>query len=81
VRKALRKSVLRKIIAVLILSVSPVVSVLAQQTWTDNFNDSDINEVIKFVADITHKTLVIDPRGMLTALPDELTAGITLGCH
>jgi len=34
----------------------------AQQTWTVNFKDSDIHEVIKFVAEVTGKTLVIDPR-------------------
>lgn len=34
----------------------------AQQTWTVNFKDSDIQEVIKFVADVTGKTIVIDPR-------------------
>ncbi|WP_236074777.1 type II secretion system secretin GspD [Teredinibacter purpureus] len=33
-----------------------------QQTWTINFKDSDIHEVIKFVAEVTGKTLVIDPR-------------------
>ncbi|WP_018013452.1 type II secretion system secretin GspD [Teredinibacter turnerae] len=33
-----------------------------QQTWTVNFKDSDINEVIKFVAEVTGKTMVIDPR-------------------
>lgn len=33
-----------------------------EQTWTVNFRDSDIQEVIKFVADITGKTIVIDPR-------------------
>lgn len=34
----------------------------AAQTWTVNFKDSDIQEVIKFVADVTGKTVVIDPR-------------------
>lgn len=34
----------------------------AQQTWMVNFKDSDIQEVIKFVADITGRTVVIDPR-------------------
>jgi general secretion pathway protein D len=34
----------------------------APQTWTVNFNDSEIGEVIKFVADATQKTIVIDPR-------------------
>jgi len=33
-----------------------------EQTWTVNFKDSDIHEVIKFVAEITGKTMVIDPR-------------------
>lgn len=34
----------------------------AEQTWTVNFKDSDIQEVIKFVADVTGRTVVIDPR-------------------
>ena len=33
-----------------------------QQTWQVNFKDSDIQEVIKFVADVTGKTVIIDPR-------------------
>ncbi|MFT6387282.1 MAG: general secretion pathway protein D [Cellvibrionaceae bacterium] len=32
------------------------------QKWQVNFKDSDIQEVIKFVADVTGKTVVIDPR-------------------
>lgn len=35
---------------------------IAEQTWTVNFRDSDIQEVIKFVADVTGRTIVIDPR-------------------
>lgn len=34
----------------------------AEQTWTVNFKDSDIQEVIKFVADVTGKTTVVDQR-------------------
>ena len=34
----------------------------AEQKWQVNFKDSDIQEVIKFVADVTGKTVVIDPR-------------------
>jgi len=34
----------------------------AGKTWTVNFNDSEINEVIKFVADVTGKTIVVEPR-------------------
>ncbi len=36
--------------------------VSAQQTYTVNFNDSDIQEVIKFVADASGRTIIIDPR-------------------
>ncbi|WP_075186986.1 type II secretion system secretin GspD [Teredinibacter haidensis] len=55
------------VLCVAILSVPGIVSVQAQgtqneQTWTVNFKDSDIHEVIKFVAEVTGKTLVIDPR-------------------
>lgn len=32
-----------------------------EKTWTLNFRNSDIQEVIKFVADATGKTMVIDP--------------------
>lgn len=33
-----------------------------ERAWTVNFKDSDIQEVIRFVADVTGKTVVIDPR-------------------
>lgn len=33
-----------------------------EKKWQINFKDSDIQEVIKFVADITGKTVIIDPR-------------------
>ena len=44
-----------------------------EQTWTVNFKDSDIHEVIKFVADVTGKTIVIDSRvkGRITVLSRE----------
>ncbi len=44
-----------------------------EQTWTVNFKDSDIHEVIKFVADITGKTVVIDSRvkGRITVLSQD----------
>lgn len=32
-----------------------------EQTWTVNFKDTDIEEVIRFVAKITDKTIIIDP--------------------
>lgn len=51
-----------KALGSLILGLSLVSIAQAQQTWTVNFKDSDIHEVIKFVADATGKTLVIDPQ-------------------
>jgi len=33
-----------------------------EPTWTVNFKDSEIREVIKFVSEVTGKTVVIDPR-------------------
>ncbi len=33
-----------------------------EQTWTVNFNDADVQEVIKFVAGATGKTIIIDPK-------------------
>jgi len=34
----------------------------AEQTWTVNFKDTDVQEVIKFVADATGKTIIVDPK-------------------
>ncbi|SMF12029.1 type II secretion system protein D (GspD) [Alteromonadaceae bacterium Bs31] len=51
------------ILCVTILIFSGSQFAAAQQpTYTVNFKDSDIHEVIKFVAEVTGKTLVIDPR-------------------
>lgn len=47
-------------IATALLCVS--LSAWGQQTWTVNFKDTDIQEVIKFVADATGKTIVVDPK-------------------
>ncbi len=52
--------------ALLILSMANVfaqsTSGDTEPTWQINFKDSDIQEVIKFVADVTEKTVIIDPR-------------------
>src|SRR5690606_4177041 len=37
-------------------------TVAAEQSWTVNFNDTDIQQVIKFMADATGKTIIIDPK-------------------
>src|SRR5690606_4498035 len=36
--------------------------VAAEQTWTVNFNDADLQELVRFVADVTDKTIVLDPK-------------------
>lgn len=35
---------------------------LAEQTWTVNFKETDIQELIRFVANATNKTVIIDPK-------------------
>jgi len=42
----------------------------AEQTWTPNFNDADILEVINFVQQATGQSMVIDPRvkGTITVM-------------
>ena len=71
------KSVKYKVswISALILSGLMVVPVIAQpaglqpaknekgeQVWSVNFNDTDIQEVIKIIAGVTGKTIIIDPK-------------------
>lgn len=46
----------------LLMGICLSFSVAAQQTWTPNFKDSDIQEVIKFMAEATGKTIIIDPK-------------------
>lgn len=43
------------------------------QTWTPNFNNTDIMEVIRAVQDATDKTIVVDPRvkGQITVMTNE----------
>ncbi len=55
-----RKPILRSLLLMLFL-LSPIAGQGAEQTWTVNFKNSDIQEVIKFVADATGKTMVVDP--------------------
>lgn len=45
----------------------------AAQTWTPNFNNTDIMEVIRAVQDATGKTIVVDPRvkGQITVMTDK----------
>ncbi len=45
-----------------LLEKNAITTEVQEPTWTLNFKDSDIQEVIKFVAEATGKTLVIDPQ-------------------
>lgn len=49
-------------IALLLVGISLSGPGFAQQTWTPNFEDSDIQKVIKFMAEATGKTIIIDPK-------------------
>lgn len=33
-----------------------------EQTWTVNFKDTDIVEVVKFIGEVTGKTIIVDPK-------------------
>ncbi len=44
------------------LSMAISMHAWSEQTWTVNFKDSDIQEVVKFVADVTGRTMVVDQR-------------------
>ena len=66
---AARKTVIRRLLAITVpllvaflASTSPVgVSTVQAQDYTVNLKDTDIQEFIKFVADVTGSTIVIDP--------------------
>lgn len=45
----------------IILSLFSTLSLAEGKTWTVNFKDTDIQEVIRFVAEVTEKTVIIDP--------------------
>lgn len=49
-------------IALLLAGISLSSSLFAQQTWTPNFEDSDIQKVIAFMGEATGKTIIIDPK-------------------
>lgn len=51
---------LLRVVAILALSL-PLLA-FGEQTWTVNFKNSDIQEVIKFIAEATDKTVIIDPQ-------------------
>ena len=52
------RNTLQVVVAVAILAGSPVTTA---QEYTVNLKDTDIQEFIKFVADITGTTMVVDP--------------------
>ena len=58
----MHKRILAPLLATCLVLGWSVASHAQEQTWTVNFKDSDIQEVIKFVADVTGKTIIIDPR-------------------
>ena len=51
----------RRLCLLMVLLWAPL-SVTAEETYTLNFKDADIKELIKFVADVTGYTVILDPR-------------------
>lgn len=45
-----------------LLAQTPQTNAQGEQTWSANFNDADIQEVIRFMAGATGKTIIIDPK-------------------
>lgn len=45
-----------------VMAQSQQVNAQGEQTWSANFNDADIQEVIRFMAGATGKTIIIDPK-------------------
>lgn len=62
-----------KITLLVLVLALPVAAQNNEQTWTVNFKDSDIQEVIKFIAEATGKTIIIDPkvRGQVKVISDK----------
>ena len=59
----LKRAIGKKVAVCLLFMVSCVVTTLVTaETYEVNFRDTDIQELIKFVADRTKKTIVIDPK-------------------
>lgn len=44
------------------LALAQAPNAQGEQTWSANFNDADIQEVIRFMAGATGKTIIIDPK-------------------
>lgn len=42
--------------------IEPAQNEKGEQVWSVNFNDTDIQEVIKIIAGVTGKTIIIDPK-------------------
>jgi general secretion pathway protein D len=64
-------SALRRQLGGIVVMFALVSGALAQeQSWTPNFRESDILEVIRAVQDVTGKTMIIDPRvrGQITVM-------------
>lgn len=51
----------RRVVSALILLMMAG-SLAAEQTWTLNYKEADLQEVIRFVAEATDKTIIVDPR-------------------
>lgn len=70
----LKRTFLPKLFLIAVIKLSSSAT-LAQEdiTWTPNFRDSEIMEVIRVVQDVTGKTMVVDPRvtGTITVISNQ----------
>ncbi len=70
----LKRTFLPQLFLVAVIKMSSGATVAQEViTWTPNFRDSDIMEVIRVVQDVTGKTMVVDPRvtGTITVMSNQ----------
>ena len=70
----LKRTCLPQLFLVAVIKMSSGATVAQEViTWTPNFRDSDIMEVIRVVQDVTGKTMVVDPRvtGTITVMSNQ----------
>jgi general secretion pathway protein D len=45
-----------------LLQAPPAIAAEPEQTWTVNYKDTELEEIVRFVAQVTGKTIIVDPK-------------------
>lgn len=57
-----RTAAARRLVLMILVIAASLPAMAEEETYTVNFKDADIKELIKFVADVTGYTVIMDPR-------------------